>query len=176
MKNVEGASVATTRAVRSSRRWPLIIVALLAGHVLLMAVACTIAIRDKSFAVVPDYYGKALEWDQQKAEQLASTRLGWHVQVQAGRHIDAQGRRTIGFVVTDSDGKAIEGATLQTVYFHHARADQIQQVTLTADSNDPRRFPARLSMAAAGNWEFHFTVAARGQSFVSSAVEYLEND
>jgi hypothetical protein len=175
MKNIEATATGPLRPRRNAWRWPLIVVTFLIGHVLLMAIACTIAMRDKTFAVVPDYYGRALEWDQQKSAKIASGKLGWHVEVQAGRQVDARGRRTVSFVLTGAKGKPVEGATLEAVYFHHAHADQIQHVTLTADSNDPRRFTAQVPMAFEGNWEFHFSVTARGQNFVSSTVEYLEN-
>jgi hypothetical protein len=175
MKNIEATATGPLRRRPSSGRWPMIVVALLAGHVLLMAIACAIAVRDKTFAVVPDYYGKALEWDRQKAAKFASAKLGWHVEVQAGKRVDPQGRRAVSFVLTDSTGRSIEGASLDATYFHHAHADQVQHVNLTPDSNDPRRFTVHLPMAFEGNWEFHFFVNARGQTFVSSTVEYLEN-
>lgn len=56
-------------AVRNPRclRWPLIVIGLLLGHVCLMAVAVTVAVRDRSNPVVPDYYQKAADWDRTHA-------------------------------------------------------------------------------------------------------------
>lgn len=157
-------------------RWPWIIVGLLGGHVLLMVVAVTIATHDRSFAVVPNYYQRALNWDQTQAEKRASEKLGWHVRVEASSQVDPIGRRTVSFVLTDADGKPLDHAVLDVEYFHHAHGDEEKQVKLTPDATDPSHFTVLLPMRYPGNWEFHFTVTAGGKTFVSGLTEYLHNE
>ena len=45
-------------------RWPLIVVGLLLGHMSLMFTAILIINRSKPDPVLPDYYQRALDWDQ----------------------------------------------------------------------------------------------------------------
>ena len=55
-----------------SYRWPTIIVALLAGHVVLMMWAVFKATADPNFVVIPNYYDKAVNWDKEQARRAAS--------------------------------------------------------------------------------------------------------
>lgn len=173
MRNIE----ATATAGRPNRRsaWPWFIVALLASHVLAMVVAVTIAVRDRSFAVVPNYYDRAVNWDEEQAKFRASEKLGWQVQVEAAGQVDPLGRRVVSFVLTDSRGHAISGATLQVEYFHEAHGDEDHDVELTPDASDPTRFTRLLPMRYAGEWEFHFTANAGGQTFVAKQTQTLSN-
>ena len=53
--------------------WPLIVIALLVGHITLMTVAVAIATHDHNgSAVIPDYYQKAANWDRTRAKQRAA--------------------------------------------------------------------------------------------------------
>ena len=166
-----------TESLQTKRaRWPWIIVGLLGGHVLLMVAAVTIATHDRSFAVVPNYYQRAVNWDQTQAEKRASEKLGWHVRVEASSRVDPIGRRAVSFVLADADGKALDHAVLDVEYFHHAHGDEDKQVKLTPDATDPSRFTVLLPMRYPGNWEFHFTATAGGKTFVSAATEVLHNE
>ena len=166
----------TEQAKRVKRaRWPWIIVGLLGGHVTIMVVAVIIATNDRSFAVVPNYYQRAVNWDQTQAQKRASEKLGWHVRVEASNQVDPIGRRAMSFVLTDADGKALDHAVLEIEYFHDSHGDEEKQVKLTPDATDPSRFTVLLPMRYAGNWEFHFTATAGGKTFVAAATEFLSN-
>jgi hypothetical protein len=52
-----------------SKRWPLIVVALLGAHVGLMSWAVTKCVGDRNAAVIPNYYEKAVHYDDFKAER-----------------------------------------------------------------------------------------------------------
>jgi len=138
-----------------------------------MAIAFTIAQRDRSFLVVPNYYDKAQHWDQARAEKLASEKLGWKVVVESSPQIDGQGRRVVSFVLTDVAGHAVKGASLRVDYFHHAHPDQQQWIEISPDSNDGRRFSVTMPMRYAGIWEFHFTATACGQTYVTTQTQYV---
>lgn len=173
MRNIE----ATAASARPNRRspWPWFIVALLGSHVLAMVVAVTIAVRDRSFAVVPNYYQRAVNWDEEQAKFRASEMLGWRVAVETSGHVDPFGRRAVSFVLSDAQGHAIPGATLQVEYFHEAHGDEDHDVKLTPDAADPTRFTCLLPMRYAGEWEFHFTANAGNQSFVAKQTQTVSN-
>jgi hypothetical protein len=59
------------RPVGSSRRWPIIIVALLTGHVLVMTAAVVVATRS-TYTVIPNYYQRAISWDAERAAVAAA--------------------------------------------------------------------------------------------------------
>jgi len=172
---MKGTDATGLPGLKSGGRWPFIILGLLSAHVLLMLVAVTIAIHDPSFSVEPNYYQKGLSWDESRAQLRASEKLGWQVHVEASESVDPLGRRAVSFVLTDSAGKAIEGATLSVDYFHHAHAEQDFQATPASDPSDGRRFSQVLPMRYAGTWEFHFIAKARGKTFIASSTEYVTN-
>lgn len=166
----------TETPARRSVRWPLIIVSLLGGHVALMVGAVMIATNDRSFAVTPDYYQRAVNWDREQADRRASEALGWRVAVETSPRVDPLGRRAVAFVLTDARGRAVDGATLDVAYFHHAHAyDRQKLADLTPDPDAATRFTRRLPMRHAGMWEFRFTAKAGGKTFVATQTQVIAN-
>lgn len=174
MKNLEAAAAPSARPSRRSR-WPWIIVGLLGSHVLAMVVAVTIAVHDRSFAVVPNYYQRAVNWDEQQAQLRASEKLGWKVEVEASGQVDPLGRRVVSFVLSDAQGHAIPGTTLEVEYFHDAHGDEDHVVKLTPDAADPTHFTSLLPMRYAGEWEFHFTAKSGDQTFIAKQTQTVSN-
>jgi hypothetical protein len=50
-----------------SKRWPFFVVALLSTHVGLMSWAVVKCVRDPNSAIIPNYYEKAVRYDEFKA-------------------------------------------------------------------------------------------------------------
>jgi nitrogen fixation protein FixH len=152
--------------VMGKRRWPLIIVALLGGHTLLMLGAVFIATRDPGFSVDPGYYQKSLQWDQRQAMKRASEQLGWRAEVLPA---DAQldGRRHVRVTLVDRAGAAIPGAKVEARYFHHAHGREAATASFTAAAG---AYQADLRMPWRGVWQFELTATAGGQTYVNSMV------
>lgn len=55
----------------SSRRWPIIVIAMLAGHLAIMATAVTLASRSH-YDVIPNYYQRAVDWDKNRAPAVST--------------------------------------------------------------------------------------------------------
>lgn len=75
------------------------------------------ATNDPSFAIEPDYYAKAVEWDRIQDEKAASEALGWKMVVDA-RPDELRVR------LTDRLGRPIDDAVVEVEAFHNARASQ----------------------------------------------------
>ena len=160
---------------KAGRKWPWIVVGLLSVHVAGMVTAAMIATHDRSFAVVDNYYEKAVHWDQSQALLRASREMGWKVEIKASDRVDPLGRRRVDFVVTDAQGRAIPGAVLTVEYFHDAHGNETRKVTLSADGNDPTHFGAVLPMRYAGAWEYQVTVTAGDKTYVEKKTQTLTN-
>ncbi|MEM9419965.1 MAG: FixH family protein [Planctomycetota bacterium] len=93
-------------------RWPLIVVALLGGHATLIITAVTFAVGGSGRGVVSDYYTKAVDFDQHKAELAASAELGWTIQLTPGSLVDDRGQRLITATLSDRSGQLISDATI----------------------------------------------------------------
>jgi nitrogen fixation protein FixH len=169
---MEGTS--SSPAPRQSRRWPIIIIALLGCHVLLMVTVAAIAVRDPSFTVLPNYYQKALNWDEDQARRIESAKLGWSVKVEPATTVSPLGARSIKFLLRDKDGQPVDGATLGVSYYHHAHAGELAEVDLKQVAAG--EFEARLPMRQTGFWQFEISATTADHSFSTSLTRFVETE
>src|SRR6056297_599142 len=117
--NIEQARIENRRA---AWRWGSLVVGMLTVQVVAGAFAIRLATRDPSVAVVPDYYQKALDWDDHVALRRASQKLGWDVLLQqidldkpySGLQID----------VVDRSGRPVPLKSGSVRLYSHVRANQ----------------------------------------------------
>lgn len=156
-----------TSDARNSRRasylWPGIVVALLAGHVILMVVVVLIATSDPTFSVEPDYYDKALHWDDTATQRAANQRLGWVAAVDVGSDIGIRGERTVSCRLTNSAGDPLDGAQIELVAFPHARG--AERATQTLEPAGDGRYAAQMRFQRKGTWEFRLRVERGPDTF-----------
>jgi nitrogen fixation protein FixH len=135
--------------------WPAGLAALLVAGVGANVAFMVVATRDPSFAVEPDYYRKALAWDEAMAQEARNEALGWGVSVAAmpgGR----RGHLTLQAAVTDRAGAAVAGAAVSVEAMHGARASRIVAAALAEQA--PGRYAAELPLGRAGLWELRLRV------------------
>jgi nitrogen fixation protein FixH len=136
--------------------WPLLIVALLAGHVLAVLVMVYVATRDRSFAVEPDYYQKALHWDDVAAQQRENARLGWKPAIEVAGATDSLGQRAVSCRLSDRAGKPLEGAIIDVIAFAHVRASQWLSGVMEPQGGGV--YETTLRLQRKGLWEFRLVV------------------
>lgn len=145
--------------MKRGMQWPIGIAAVLllsAGSNIWVAM---IAARDESFAVEPDYYQKAVHFDDEMALRAQSERLQWHVA--PSLDLGTPGKAgTVAATITDSTGAPIRGATVQLLAMHNARASH--QLTATLAESGDGVYRAPLDAERPGEWELRFTVS-RGE-------------
>jgi hypothetical protein len=144
-------------APRNSRLiWPGLIIALLAGHVLLTVGMVYIATRDRSFSVEPDYYQKALHWDAFAQQQRDNIRLGWVATIDVENQTDVFGQQKLTCRLKDKSGRPLEGAAIDLLAFAHARGSQ--RTTAVVTPQGPGVYQALLRFPQKGLWEFRLVV------------------
>lgn len=151
--------------------WPAIVVGLLALQVGLSLAGAFLATRGQSFAVEDDYYNKALHWDDFAALQQRSAALGWKADLVIGNVASALGRRSVALHLQDRNGQNIDHANVQMICFHHARANDFQDVTLKAAQ--PGVYVADLPLNRAGTWEFRLSVTRGHDQFIEKIEREL---
>lgn len=145
---------------RGVPRWAWIVVALLVTHTSAMIAAVVVAVDDPSFTAVPDYYERALAWDEHRDRQRTSDQLGWSATVEPS----ALGDRLV-VVLTDREGEPVTGVAGELTAYHHARANERRTVALV-ERGDGVYF-ATLDVARVGAWQLTL-VAERhaGEAFL----------
>jgi len=146
------------------RAFPGMIFGLLGLNASIVAVTVYLAHSDPSFAVVPDYYSKALAWDDTAAQLRHNAQLGWTAGLEVGG-VGVAGR-TVSVRVSDRSLAPIAGATVDVVAFHNARAGT--QYTATLSQAAPGLYQASLPLDRPGQWEFRIRVRQGAETFTAS--------
>jgi len=146
--------------------WPVGLVALLVGSAAANLALVFITSRDASFAVEPNYYAKALAWDERMAEQRRSDALGWSVALRV-EPAGAPGRMRVTARLVDGSERAIEGAQIEAEAFHNARAQHILTATFAPAGEG---YAADMAIDRPGLWEFRLRAARGGDTFVATVI------
>jgi nitrogen fixation protein FixH len=140
-------------------KWLVAIVALLGANVVAMVVLAVVA-NNGTNQVIPDYYTKAVHYDDELARSTVSQALGWHVEVaMVGGAIDA--------TVRDVAGDAIPDAEVRITGYQRAHASDAVDVALSAAAAGHYRGVVR---AQRGQYDLVAVVEARGARYTQHLV------
>lgn len=150
-----------------ARRWPTLITAALLANLGLGVVLIRVANADRHFAVEPDYYRKAVEWDSTRAQERRNIALGWHLAPALGA-VDGIADPELAVVLRDPSGAPIAGATVTVEAFQVAHAAEVLTARL-AESDASGRYLARVPVRRTGLWELRL-VASRGETRFTATI------
>jgi hypothetical protein len=143
--------------------WALVPVVLLGFLMSIVILMVAISANDPGFAVEPDYYKKAVDWDAHQAQVGANDRLGWQVRWHVTPASALSPEARVELELFDRSGRPITGAMAEMNAFHNARAGQIQSLTLI--EGDPGQYVTALEVHRAGLWEFRVRLSHQGDIF-----------
>lgn len=148
--------------MKRGMQWPIAVAVVLALTVIGDVTVAVIASRDEAFAVEPDFYQKAVNFDDEMALRAASRTLGWRLEpsLQLG-HPGTPGR--VSIMLRDSAGAPVSGAHVALLAMHNARASHQLNATLTDLGGGA--YEAPLSAERPGEWELRFMVTRGGDRF-----------
>ncbi|MEM9345895.1 MAG: FixH family protein [Planctomycetota bacterium] len=158
----------------SKRRWhlmPMVVLGLLGAHMAFIFTAITLGTGDPSFAVVPDYYQKAVGYDAYKALLAESESLGWSVQLSPAGHADAIGQREMIVHLRDGAGDPVQGLRVLIDGFHQARASQ--PVSFECVEALPGQYVGKAPLAREGFWRFAIDASGGDQRFVAELKQFV---
>lgn len=157
-ESVSGAGV-------GRRSWlvPLLLIGLLASHVVICVAIVMVARSGQAFAIEPDYYAKAKNWNAIAAQERQNTELGWAATIQVGAVASATGERTLQVGMSDANRLPIQEATVQVTAFHHAHGDQRTEISLPSAAAGV--YVGALAIPWNGLWEFRLSVQRGDQTF-----------
>lgn len=150
--------------MRSSWHWPLAVIALLGLGVGSNVALLVVATSDRSFAVEPDYYTKALAWDRTRQQQRRSAALGWSASVVAKPLASTPGRTELIVQLHDGTGGPVSGAELRIEAFHNARAADRRHWTLF-ETAEPGAYRLTVPDLRVGLWELRITANRGAERF-----------
>ena len=152
--------------------WPWVIGAALAVHVVTSLVVVAIATSDASYGVEEDYYQKAVNWDQKKAQDRINEDLGWTLDFEVAPPEKPGEQPTLEVRLSNASGDPLTGAAVALETFHKARSDEIIRIALDG-SEEPGFYTAPPAMRRNGLWELRFTVDHDGNHFTHTETRHL---
>ena len=151
----------TTSWFQKGFAWALAPVALLGTMFVGWGVMISLALDDPAFAIEPDYYDKAVHFDEHRAEARESRELGWSLEVRP--QLDAEGAQVL-VTLRDREQHPIHSANVKATVFHNARSSQWRQIEFRDVGRG--RYTQRLAPWRPGLWELRFEVQHGGQRFL----------
>lgn len=146
--------------MNSGRSWIVFVVILLVANAAAMGFLIAKA-GDPTPRVLPDYYRKAVAWDETAAARRASDALGWSTAIELDRsHLTVR--------LTDRSGAPVAGAAIEVIARHRSRADQA--VTLVLDEQAGGVYVGTLPGRQPGLHELALTARRADDTFVASEL------
>jgi nitrogen fixation protein FixH len=122
--------------------------------------------RDASFAVEPDYYAKALAWDETMAQQARNEALGWSLVI-AVEPTGERGRMAVVVGLSDGAGAPLPGARIEIEALHNARASRVLTAVLEPRGPD---YATVMQLSRPGLWEFRVRVTRGPEVFTATIM------
>lgn len=146
--------------------WIVFVTVILVGGLLAGASMLVVSWSHPSLTADDDYYQQAVAYDDYKAQEARNRELGWTLDLEVARVVNAGVRETeISLRVTDGEGRPLDHAEVNLEAFHLARAgDRFRSVLpMTA----PGVYRAVMPLRRVGIWEFRFTILREGERFTA---------
>lgn len=143
--------------------WPGFIVGLLLLGVIANVTLLVIANNDPTFSVEPDYYQKALDWDQTMAQERENQRLGWGASLVTLPSRD--GMRVVARV-TDRLGAAVAPDALTVEASHNARGTHVLSATFSRHGDGT--YVAEMPIRRPGLWQFRLAAVRGAERFTQT--------
>ena len=150
---------------------PAVVLGLLGTHMLFIVIAITLATGDRSFAVVPDYYQKAVDYDDRKALLATSAELGWVVELTPGKTADVMSERDVVVQLRDADGQPVRDAQISVSCYHFARASE--PLAFKFDEILPGQYVGRARLSREGFWQFELIAEQGDKLFISQFKQFV---
>lgn len=144
--------------------WPIGITVILGLTVAANIWVMRVANDDPSFAIEPDYYKKAVQFDSTMASERRSAALGWTA-TSSIVTVDAKGA-TVTVTLRDAQQQPVTGASVRIAALANARANTILSANLTETA--PGQYSAPLAAQRPGQWEVRVDATRGTDRFVAS--------
>ncbi len=151
-------------------RWMFVPVLILGLGVGIAALTVSLAVAGHPVGAEPDYYEKALHWNETKAQLAVNDRLGWTVspELLGG----AGGKAHLKLVVKDKHGVAVPADRAQ-VEAIPVRVAELR-TTVDLDHTDAGTFEIDIPLRISGQWEFRVTIHRGDELYTDTFRRSLE--
>jgi hypothetical protein len=158
----------------SGRIWPAIIISFLCLNAAIVAITVYFAISDKSVATEPDYYAKALDYNETLRQRETNERLGWHLSPALRPTPDGRSME-LAITLTDRIGAPLTGAAFDVIAFAGLRSGQRQHLTPRPTNTPAGEYTAPIRIDTPGEWCFRISATVGPDTFANEARLIVPN-
>lgn len=152
-----------TKSKKRRSPWPFAIVGVFAVQACVLGATMVMAARSPSMPE-PDYYAKALSWDERAAAVARPRAEGWSWSVSGHG-------RMVTVTIADGAGAALAGAAVDATAFHGTTALDRHAVAFVETA--PGVYRGSLPERRAGFWELRFEIEHDGRpALLTERVEF----
>lgn len=144
------------------RLWPTMIFVLLGMNICIVGITVYAAHASRS-PIEPDYYQRAVDWDQNQAAWIASRSLGWRLESRFKK--PTPDTTELAIRLLDSKGTPIRSARIAAEMFHEARPSD--RYTLEVVERAPGEYAAAIPVGGHGLWRLSTLARASGSVFLA---------
>ena len=135
--------------------WPLMVVGLMVLQFGLSSTSLYLAISDKSFAVEPSYYSRAINWETSSNSSTSGYGQSWKFQLSIGENDSLEEQTAIRVDLIETSGERIKNATMTLIGFHHSNTKAVQRITMVP--TEIGDYLGKLSLEREGIWEIQIS-------------------
>jgi len=146
------------------QRWPVAIITVLLLQVGFGVWMARTASSDPNFAIEPDYYNRAVNWDSTMAQSRRDKALGWKAVASLTR--DTGRSAALRIVLIDAAGRPLVADSVQAEALAVAHAAMVHRLVLTPDLGG---YAAQVPIAANGLWDVSVR-ATRGRDVFTAKL------
>ncbi|MCC6428945.1 MAG: FixH family protein [Phycisphaerales bacterium] len=151
--------------------WPMPVFLLIGLNVAIVAITIYAAASDPATATEPDYYAKALRFDQVIRQRETNSRLAWLL-TPAFEGSPTGASVSLRIHLADQAGKPIPDALITSVCFANTRSAERQELTLSPIASSPGDYTAPIRITRPGLWQLRMSVL-RGPDTFTHDTELL---
>ncbi len=145
----------------SGWQWPAFVIGLLLTSVFTMMGFLFMANQDGGAQVIDNYYQKAVDWDEQKAEKARSEALGWTVR------LDVDAGRQVRVHILDAAGQPVRDARVTLVASRPQFSNPQAELDLTLNPATGA-YEVPLPVAGQGLWDMAIRASRNDDLFVTT--------
>lgn len=143
--------------------WKYVVIGLLGLNAAIVAVTVVLASNDDRATPEPDYYAKAMHWDDHQRQLAANQQLGWKISWD-GSEVSPSGERAIRVGVKDAKGGAIVDAKVSVIIYHNAASNS--RLAGTAVGESPGIYKVQLPAPRGGAWTVRAEISRGAEKYI----------
>ena len=151
--------------------WPGLPIIILGGGVILNILMVSLAVRDGGYQYEPNYYQKAIKWDETIAQEKRNAALGWKLTFVNVPVVSSSNAQPFCISLKDKKGAVLDQTSVKAVAFHNAHS--MQRKTLLFQRKGALHC-VTYPFKRGGLWEFRFTAKRINTIFTNTTRHALK--